>query len=111
VPVPLDYRHHPDTILGLSRRWWLDDDGNLSGQFRIGSHPAAQHAARAAQSGDLGLSMSVRFDTTWLTHPSPDEWDPTAGVLDVAVRDHANVEAVALTPTPAYPSATVDRVW
>jgi hypothetical protein len=36
----------------------------------------------------------------------------TAGSLklDVCVRDNARVEAVALTPLPTYPTATVARV-
>lgn len=110
-PVPLDYRHHGGTVLGCSRGWGLDDDGGLLGTFDMGSHPAAQHAARAAQRGDLGLSMSVRFRTRWLARVAPDEWDANAGVIDVCVRDAASVEAVALTPAPTYPSATVSRVW
>jgi hypothetical protein len=111
LPVPLDYRHHPDVVLGCSRRFELAGDGSLLGTFELGSHPAAQHVGRAAQRGDLGLSMSVRFRTRWLAHPAPDEWDPVAGVLDVCVRDDAVVEAVALTPAPTYPAATVERVW
>ena len=80
-PVPLDYRHHAKTVLGLSRRWTLDNDGALHGMFDMGSHPPAQHAARAAQRGDLGLSMSVRFRTRWLAQVAPDDWDPVAGDL------------------------------
>ena len=45
----------------------------------------------------------------WRT--SPDEWNPATGALDVCVRDEASVEAVALTPAPTYPTATVERVW
>jgi hypothetical protein len=63
----------------------------------MGGHPAAQHAARVAERGDLGLSMSVSFRTKWLAHPAPNEWP---GLLDVCVRDAAIVEAVALTPAP-----------
>ena len=39
-PVPLDYRHHAKTVLGLSRRWELDNDGALHGTFDMGSHPS-----------------------------------------------------------------------
>ena len=112
VPVPLDWRHESKMVVGLSRRWELDDDGGLHGTFDMGSHPAAQLAARIAQSDEgLGLSMGVRFRTRWLAHSAPDEWDPRTGDLDMCVRDAASVEAVALTPTPVFPSATVRRVW
>ena len=111
TPVPLDYRHHGGTVLGCSRRWELADDGALFGTFDMGGHPPAQHAARAAQRGELGLSMSVRFRTRWLAAVAPDEWDANAGALDVCVRDAASVEAVALTPAPTYPTATVASVW
>jgi hypothetical protein len=110
-PKPLDYRHHAETVLGCSRCWGLGDDGALLGTFDMGSYPTAQHAARAAQRGDLGLSMSVRLRTRWLAHPSPEELNPATGDLDVCVRDQASVEACALTPVPTYPSATVRRVW
>jgi hypothetical protein len=110
-PVGLDYRHNPRVVLGVSRQWRVDDDGNLAGEFELGSYPVAQHAARAAERHDLGLSMSVRFDTRWVAHPSPAEWSPADGILDVCVRHDGNVEAVALTPAPTYPTATVDRVW
>ena len=95
-------------VVGLSRRWELDDDGGLRGTFDMGSHPAAQLAARIAQSDEgLGLSMGVRFRTRWLAHPAPDEWDPRTGDLDMCVRDAASVEAVALTPTPVF----LERDW
>jgi hypothetical protein len=111
LPVSLDYRHDPKQHAGMSKKWSLDDDGSLCGEFMIGSHPDAQHWAREAQRGDLGLSMSVRFATRWLERPSPDEWDPVTGTLDMCLRDDASVESVALTPEPTYPSATVERVW
>jgi phage head maturation protease len=110
-PIPLDYRHDPKVVLGCSRQWTVADDGALHGRFDIGSHPVAQHAARAAERGELGLSMLVRLHTRWLAHPSPDEWSPADGVLDVCVHDHANIEAVSLTPSPTFPQATVARVW
>jgi hypothetical protein len=112
IPVPLDWRHRPDAIVGLSRQWTVRDDGTLRGRFDIGPTPAAQLAARLAQSDEgLGLSVSVRFDTQWLAHLSPNEWDPSTGAVDVCVRRHANVESVALTPTPTFPSARVKWVW
>jgi hypothetical protein len=110
-PVPLDYRHRDDVVIGATQELEVDDDGSLLGTFRIGSHPAAQHAARAAQRGDLALSMSVRFDTRWLVHQSPNDWDPASDALDICVLDHGTVEAVALTPVPAFAGATVSRVW
>ena len=110
-PKPLDWRHNAGVVVGLSRGWRLGGDGALLGRFDMGSHPLAQAAARAAQAGDLALSMSVRFYTHWIGQTAPDEWDPRVGLIDTCLRDHASVEAVALTPTPAYPQATINRVW
>lgn len=108
-PVGLDWRHHRGTVLGCSRGWGLAPDGSLLGTFDLGSHPAAQAAGRMAERDEVGLSMSVRFRTHWLAQVDPDEWGPDA--LDVCTRDDAVVEAVALTPAPAFSSARVTRTW
>jgi hypothetical protein len=110
-PVPLDWRHRGDVVLGCSRRFEVDDDGNLRGAFDLGSQPAAEHAGRLAQSdGGLGLSMSVRFAQRWF-NVSRAEWDPHAGIVDCVVLNDARVERIGLTPAPTFPSARVDRVW
>lgn len=108
-PVGLDWRHHRGVVLGCSRGFGLAADGSLLGTFELGSFPAAQAAGRMAEGREVGLSMSVRFRTRWLAQVDPHESGPDA--LDVCVRDDAVVEAVALTPTPAFSAATVDRVW
>jgi hypothetical protein len=106
-PVPLTWSHDPSIVLGCSRRWALGADGDLRGRFDLGRYPQAQRIGALADHGGLGLSVEVRFRRRWLTQVDPASWDPVAGVVDVAVRDDAHVEAVSVVPRPAFPGARI----
>ena len=85
------------------RRWWLDDDGALCGEFQIGSTPLAQNAAGLAYEHAVAPSIGVRFDSEW-DHLDPADWDPHSGRLDLCRHWHAEVEEVSLTPSPQLPT-------
>jgi hypothetical protein len=109
-PVPLNWRHVRDgQPIGLSRRWWLEDDGALCARFEFASYPAAQVAADLASARLVAPSIGVRFESDW-SHVDPSDWDPYTGTLDLCRHRYASVEEVSLTPHPFLPTK-VTAVW
>jgi hypothetical protein len=102
-PVSLLWRHRDGEPIGLSRRWWLDDDGSLCGEFFVPSLPLAQVAADLANQRAVAPSVGVRFDSRW-TFTDPSEWDPYTGRVDLCRHVNADVQEVSLTPTPQLPT-------
>jgi hypothetical protein len=111
VPVQLNYGHQPDSVAGCSRGWALDSDGSLRMVGQWGSWPEAQLLARNAELGLLGISVETEYQVHWVAHPSPQEWEPRDGVVDLCHFDHARMVGVAVTPRPAYPQAIIMKVW
>jgi hypothetical protein len=100
TPVGLQWRHSGQTV-GLSRRWDLDADGSLHGEFWLPGGNTSRRLAWLADNGGLGMSVGVRFTSEW-DMVSPSEWSPWDGVVDVCRHVGARVEEVSVTPTPTF---------
>jgi hypothetical protein len=103
LPVALNWRHIDGHPIGLSRRWWLEDDGALSGEFWIPNTRLPQVAASLAAEGAVAPSIGFRFESDW-THVDPDEWDPHVGDIDHCRYRYADIAEVSLTPDPQFPT-------
>jgi hypothetical protein len=98
LPVALLWRHDKGEQIGLSRQWWLEDDGALGGEFEMAPTPFAQNVADRPAARLVAPSISVRYDSEW-SHHDPSDWNPYDGHLHLCRHVHATVEEVGLTPT------------
>lgn len=104
-PVGLQWRHRGSKRpVGLSRRWWLEDDGALCGEFWIPPDTLPQVVADLANERALAPSIGFRSHNTW-THLDPGDWNPDTGHVDQCrFLHHSDVEEVSMTDRPQMPT-------
>jgi hypothetical protein len=98
-PVALQWRDRGGHAIGMSRKWTLDDDGSLLGEFFVPPDPVAQVAAELAAHKRVAPSIGFRFEADWV-FIDPADWDPVAGRLDICRFVDADLQEVSLTPSP-----------
>jgi hypothetical protein len=105
------HRTRSEDTIGITRRLWFDDAGDLHAEVELGPTPEAQHVGALAAANMVGFSVGCRSESTdLLAEVSPDEWDPL-GVADLLVHRGNRVVEISATPSPLLSGTDVVRVW